>query len=306
MGTRANIVIEYMDYGIGGPSELWLYHPHDGNVQGIGEAVVRAVHACGWYVDDGASLERLWNNFPNEFENATGLQDDVEFLYRITYADDMVRVVVRHGGYVGEEAAQHYNRANDTSDNSVNLLNITFDEHGDSDRQWHDIREPESYIRTLPEAERSAVRAWRGTIAVRSSNMGAGGQEPDRRPAEQAQHTYDEFFDESMLRTVEAAEDRVHKGKYRSDGHVLEQQQAREALSESHVGIATETEFFLTLITGGGQRARLKVALDKHSDVADASMQVRDSSGLWIEVPKQDKSLLKRFANEVGFHLWLP
>jgi hypothetical protein len=93
------------------------------------------------------------------------------------YADDMVRVVARHGGYVGERAAQHYSRANDTPDNSVELFTNTFNESGDLESQWHDIREPESYIRTLPEAAQPAAQAWRGAIAVRSSSIGTDGRE---------------------------------------------------------------------------------------------------------------------------------
>jgi hypothetical protein len=101
MSTRANVIIHYKDWQIGAPSELWLYHHHDGNVQGIGEMIVQAVHACGQYVDDGTKLGRLWDNFPNEFENAPGMSEDIEFLYRIVYADNTARVVARHGGYVG-------------------------------------------------------------------------------------------------------------------------------------------------------------------------------------------------------------
>src|SRR5258708_3889227 len=121
MSTRANVVISYKDREIGAPSELWLYHHHDGNVAGIGEMVVQAVHACGRYVDDASGLERLWDNFPNEFENVSGLEEDVNFLYRITYSNDMVTVVARHGGYVGEGARWHYSRANDTPRNSAEL-----------------------------------------------------------------------------------------------------------------------------------------------------------------------------------------
>jgi hypothetical protein len=75
-------------------------------------------------------------------------------------------VVVRHGGYVGERAQEYqeyYNRANDTADNSVELLHMTF--KGDevvSTR--HDIREPESYIRTLRAVDQQMARAWRGRL----------------------------------------------------------------------------------------------------------------------------------------------
>ena len=73
-------------------------------------------------------------------------------------------MVVRHGGYVGEGAERHYRRANDTPDNSVELLHETFNEYGDFESQWHDIREPESYIRTLRTVDQPAARAWRGRL----------------------------------------------------------------------------------------------------------------------------------------------
>jgi hypothetical protein len=163
MSTRANVVIEYLDQGIGVPSELWLYHHHDGYVQGIGETVVRAAHAYGLYVDDGTGLQRLWDKFPQEFENAPGMAGNIEFLYRVTYADGKVTVVARHGGYVGEDVERHYKRANDTPDNSVELYRATL-EHGKAVSFRYDIREPESYIRTLTEASQPAARAWQGRL----------------------------------------------------------------------------------------------------------------------------------------------
>lgn len=166
MSTRANVVIAYKDWKIGVPSELWLYHHHDGNVQGIGEAVVGAVHACGRYVEDGNWLERLWDKLPSEFENMADLSPDIEFLYRIIYADNRVSVVVRHGGYAGENARWHYRRANDTPDNSVELYNAVFDagppEHVEDFR--YDIREPESWVRTLIAECQPGARAWRGRL----------------------------------------------------------------------------------------------------------------------------------------------
>lgn len=166
MNARANVVIEYEDRNIGGPSELWLLHHHDGNVQGIGETVVRAVHAYGRYVENGGELQGLWDLFPPEFENATGLEQDIEFLYRITYAYNSVRVVVRHGGCMGESAVQHYARENDTPDNSVELYSALFEGYP----VWHvasfreDIREPVGYVRTLVESDKRQVRAWRGHL----------------------------------------------------------------------------------------------------------------------------------------------
>jgi hypothetical protein len=166
MSTRANVVVKYADRGIGAPSELWLYHHHDGNVQGIGEMIVQAVHARGLYVDDGSRLERLWDNFPNEFENVTDLEEDIEFLYRITYADNRVNVVARHGGYAGEAVARHYGQANDTPDNSVELYSAHFEGVKRAATVQHDIREPESYVRTLSEAVQPGARAWRGRLQL--------------------------------------------------------------------------------------------------------------------------------------------
>jgi hypothetical protein len=166
MSTRANVVIKYEDRAIGAPSELWLLHHHDGNVQGIGEEVVRTVHDSQVYVDGTAWLNFLLRSFPCEFEDAFDLQPDIEFLYRITYADNRVTVVVRHGGYVGENARLHYSRSNDTPDNSAELYNAAF--VGDTvmhvEGSQYDIREPESYIRTLMQQSQPAVRAWRGRL----------------------------------------------------------------------------------------------------------------------------------------------
>jgi hypothetical protein len=166
MSTRANVVIKYEDRNIGGPSELWLSHHHDGNVQGIGETVVRAVHAYGRYVENGGELQRLWDLFPPEFENSTGLEQDVEFLYRITYAYNKVRVVARRDGYTGERAEQHYRSVNDTPYNSVELYSALFEGYPvwqvASFRQ--DIREPVSYVRTLVESDKPRARAWRGRL----------------------------------------------------------------------------------------------------------------------------------------------
>lgn len=166
MSTRANVVIKYGDREIGAPSELWLYHHHDGNVQGIGESIVRAVHACGLYVENGSELWRLWDNFPPEFENAAGLEQDIEFLYRVTYAYNRVTVVARHGGYVGERAQEHYRRENDTPDNSVELYRALYEGYP----VWqlascrYDIREPKSYVHTLAKATQTVARAWRGEL----------------------------------------------------------------------------------------------------------------------------------------------
>lgn len=166
MSTRANVVIAYRDCEIDMPAELWLYHHQDGDVRGIGETVVRAVHACGVYLTDGTGLNQLWDEFPPEFENAVDMSPDIEFLYRVTYADNKLTVIVRHGGYVPSDAKQHYSRATDTPDNSVTLYSARFAE----DRDKHiasfrfDIREPESYIRTLVANAQPGMRAWRGIL----------------------------------------------------------------------------------------------------------------------------------------------
>jgi hypothetical protein len=169
MSTRANIMISYKDQTVHAPSELWLYHHYDGNVQGIGETVVQAVHSCGLYVEDADGLGRLWDEFPFEFENVVGLQSDIEFLYRITYANNRVTVVARHGGYAGEHAVQHYHRTNDTPDNSVQLYQALFE---DKDPKYIasfgcDIREPESYLQTLIPGTQPVARAWRGRLRER-------------------------------------------------------------------------------------------------------------------------------------------
>ena len=78
MSTRANVVIEYRDWETGMPSQLWLSHHHDGNVQGIGEMILHAVWACG-LIWDSEGLKQLWDEFPREFENMTGLEEDIEF-----------------------------------------------------------------------------------------------------------------------------------------------------------------------------------------------------------------------------------
>jgi hypothetical protein len=164
MSTRANVVIKYQDRKIGGPSELWLLRSYDGYVRGTGEQVVSAVHACG-YIEDGDRLERLWGKFPPELENTTGLEEDIDFLYRVTYADNKVTVVARHSGYVGEifKAIRHYDRSNDAPDNSVELYSAMF-EDGRAVSFRYDIREPESYIRTLSTVDQPANRSWRGQL----------------------------------------------------------------------------------------------------------------------------------------------
>lgn len=166
MSTRANVVIHYEDRKIGGPSELWFYHHLDGNVQGIGTEVVRAVHTCGQYITDDDGLGRLWDKFPLEFENMTGMSQDIEFLYRVTYVDNAVVVTVRHGGYIGKDAISHYDPANDTLDNSVKLYSAQFEKGlcWSAVRCTYNIREPESYIRTLSDEIQLAVRRWRGRL----------------------------------------------------------------------------------------------------------------------------------------------
>jgi hypothetical protein len=148
-------------------------------VQDIGSDVVQAVHDYPFYVDFTRAMMELSMKFGGKFENADGLHGDIEFLYPITYSNDRILVVARHGGYVGEDAARCYSPQNDTPDNSVELYSAHFE--GDGVRRpgtvQHDIREPESYIHTLPEAGQPAVRAWRGTIAVRSRNIGTGDRE---------------------------------------------------------------------------------------------------------------------------------
>ena len=159
-------MIKYWDRTVGAPSELWLFHRHDGNVQGIGEQVVRAVHAFGLYVEDGSGLERLWQQFPPEFENATGLEYDIEFLYRISYTGGSATIRARHGGFVGERAPQHYRSQNDTPSDSVELYTALFAGGAVLHRGsfGYDIREPESYVRTLREADQPAARTWRGRL----------------------------------------------------------------------------------------------------------------------------------------------
>jgi hypothetical protein len=163
MSTRANVVIKYQDRNIGAPSELWLYHHQDGNVQGIGEEIVQTVHDCGLYIENGDSLGHLWDRFSREYEDVTGMQEDIGFLYRVTYADNKVTVVVRHGGYAIEPAEWRYNRASDTAHNSVELLRTVFKD-GTVTSLRHDIREPETYIRTLMDVARPGARTWRGHL----------------------------------------------------------------------------------------------------------------------------------------------
>lgn len=169
MSTRANVVIAYNDRTIGASSELWLSHHYDGYVRGVGEAIVGAVHACRLYVARGSDLERLWDMFPPDFENVTGLQEEIEFLYRVTYADNTVTVVARHGGIAAASAPEHYSRAHDTPDNSVELYTATFG--GDGEKHLvsfgYDIREPESYIRTVLPEDQPEARAWRGRLGQR-------------------------------------------------------------------------------------------------------------------------------------------
>jgi hypothetical protein len=73
----------------------------------------------------------------------------------------LTTVVARHGGYVGERAREYYSQANDTVDNSVELLHMAF-KYGLAVSERHDIREPESYVRTLRKVDRPEARAWRG------------------------------------------------------------------------------------------------------------------------------------------------
>lgn len=192
MSTRANVVVKYKDRDIGMPGELWLYHHHDGNVHGIGETVVQAVHDCGRYVEDGRGLNYLWDNFSSEFENVTGLQDDIEFLYRVTYADNKVIVVARHGGYVSEGTVQHYSRADDTPMNSAELYSAMFSGDGENQIKLFmcNIREPMSYVEQLALDKQSAVAAWRGRlqgqIKLAKNLLIMEGRKADRRAVRNA------------------------------------------------------------------------------------------------------------------------
>jgi hypothetical protein len=106
-------------------------------------------------------------SFGGKFEDADSLHGGVAFLYRITYTDDKVTIVVRHGGSGGENTERHYSRENDTPDNSVELYSATFmDDPVEAKRlSFHyDIREPESCVRTLRAVDQPAVRAWRGRL----------------------------------------------------------------------------------------------------------------------------------------------
>lgn len=163
MSTRANVVIAYQDRKIGAAKQRWLYRHYDGNVRGVGQALVLAVRNHGWSVNGEPELALLLQEFPSQFEDTIGTHDDIEFLYRITYAADRVTVVARHGGYAGEDDERRYHRAGDAPDNSVELLNMVFKDDKATSFQY-DIREPESYIRTLMEATQSAARTWRGQL----------------------------------------------------------------------------------------------------------------------------------------------
>jgi hypothetical protein len=116
------------------------------------------------YVEDGDGLQRLWDKFPPGFENTTGMSEDIEFLYRVTYAAHQVTVVARYGGYAGRSAEYHYRREYDTPDNTVELYRAVFDAGPPEDVEEFlcDIREPESYIQTLIAEYQPKVRAWRG------------------------------------------------------------------------------------------------------------------------------------------------
>jgi hypothetical protein len=168
MSTRANVLIKYKDRKTSADSEQWLYRHYDGNVRGVGQAVVRAVCDHGWNVNSEPELTLLLREFPSPFEDTIGTHDEIDFLYRVTYADDRVTVVAWHGGYAGEDAERHYHRANDTPDNSVELCNMVFKDGRAASFQC-DIREPESYIRTLVEATQPAVRAWRTAAMITRS-----------------------------------------------------------------------------------------------------------------------------------------
>lgn len=163
MSTRANVVIQYKDLTTGEAKQRWLYRHYGGNVRGVGQAVVRAVRDHGWNVNGEPELALLLQEFPSQFEDTIGTHDEIEFLCRITYADDGVTVVARHGGYAGEDAERRYRRANDTPDNSVELFNMVF-KNGKATSFKHDICEPESYIRTRREATQPGVRTWRGRL----------------------------------------------------------------------------------------------------------------------------------------------
>jgi hypothetical protein len=168
MTTRANVVIEYEDDEFDHPMESWLYCLTGGNVQVIGKEVVQAIHDYPFYVDFTVGIKQLLQNFGSAFENADadGLHGDIEFLHRVTYADNKVTIVARHGGYAGEDAEQHYSRENDTPDNTVELYSATFkDDLSERRLSFHfDIREPESYLRRLRPDAQPAARAWRGRL----------------------------------------------------------------------------------------------------------------------------------------------
>src|SRR5262249_29986312 len=127
---------------------------------------------------------------------------------------------------------------------------------------------------------------------------------PDGRVTEQAQQAYDEFFDEQLVRVIDSADGGGPSERQSSDS-VLQEWQATERLRKTHLGIAPETTYFLGL-GDRSKRMRLRVTLDARGEVADAMLQFRGPDMPWIDVPRQNRSLLKRYAGIVGFHSWLP
>lgn len=170
MSTRANIVIEYTDKDTNEPAEHWLYHHWDGYVQGIGEEIVQAVHDYRQYLDSKHDLHYLLNEFKRSYEDTGSMHGDIEFLYRITFSNNEVKIKARHGGYTSNNVDKHYSKANDTEDNSVTLYQASYQASFEGDmfkkRTSHitNIMEAYSYTLDLIEDVQKDVRAWRGEI----------------------------------------------------------------------------------------------------------------------------------------------
>jgi hypothetical protein len=161
MGTGAGVVIAYTDNISDEASEQWLYHPCEGSVQSIGEVIVRAVRDYGCFVDDEFQRKLLLRNFPREFKRTTGMRHNIAFLYRITYRANGMSVTVRHFGYVEDETVAFYSRQEDRPHHSVELFSVRLARNRVVSSRF-DVREPESYIRTLASDVQPGVRAWRG------------------------------------------------------------------------------------------------------------------------------------------------